>query len=107
MGLNRGFPLQYQFNFNVFSVFYQNFLSQEINVGKMNISIFSTTVQLLNVTGWIKWLGKFAFWVIFSKIFKHHVQGICGQVHWLKKPMFAYVKICLEIINFLFFAQNK
>ena len=23
----------------------------------------------------------FVFWVIFSKIFKHQVQDICGQVH--------------------------
>ena len=40
--------------------------------------------------GWTRGLGEFCFfWVIFSKNFKHQVQGICGQVHWLKKPMLA------------------
>ena len=56
----------------------------------------------------IRHWGDLKGWVIFflgecCKILKHQVQGICGQVHRLKKPM---VKICPEIINFLFFAQN-
>ena len=42
--------------------------------------------------GWTGWLGKFFVGVIFSKNFKHQVQDICGQVHWLKKPMPAYGK---------------
>ena len=29
--------------------------------------------------------ANFVFWIIFSKIFKHQVQGICGKVHWLIK----------------------
>ena len=36
-------------------------------------------------------LGDF-FWVNFSEILKHEVQGISGRVQWLKKPMLAYGK---------------
>ena len=36
--------------------------------------------------------ANFVFWVNFSKIFKHRVQGFYHQVHWLKKPMLAYGK---------------
>ena len=32
------------------------------------------------------------FWVNFSEILKHEVQGISGKVQWLKKPMLAYGK---------------
>ena len=44
------------------------------------------------VLGWTRGLVKCCFLVIFSKIFKHQMQGICDQVHWLKKPMLAYGK---------------
>ena len=36
------------------------------------------------------WAYFVFFGVIFSKIFKHQAQGICGQLHQLKKPMLAY-----------------
>ena len=34
----------------------------------------------------------FVFWIIFSKIFKHRVQGFYGQVRCIKKPMLSYGK---------------
>ena len=40
--------------------------------------------------------ANFVFWVIFSKISKHQVHGICGQVHLLKNPMLAYSKNMLR-----------
>ena len=51
-------------------------------------------------------LGELGDWAIFVggefffKKFKHQVQGICGQVHWLKSQGWPMVKICPEIINF-------
>ena len=54
------------------------------------------------------WAISFFFWIIFLKKFKHEVQGICGQVHWLKNPMLAYGKN-MPRNNQLsgFFAQKK
>ena len=49
----------------------------------------------------------FVFWVIFPKIFKHQVQGICGQVHWLKKPMLAYGKNMSRNNQFSVFLPRK
>ena len=55
-----------------------------------------------SVTGQIFWGG-----VIFLKMFKNQVQGICGQVHWLKKPMLACGKNLPRNNQFSVLAQKK
>ena len=51
--------------------------------------------------------ANFVFWVIFSKIFKHQVQSICGQVYWLKKSMLAYGKHMPRNNQFSVFSPRK
>ena len=41
---------------------------------------FHNALVFLRLGGLGAW-ANFVFWVIFSQILKHQVQGICGQVH--------------------------
>ena len=63
----------------------------------------SYTVWMAGLGDW----GNFVFWVTFSNIFKHQVQGICGQVHWLKKPMLDYGKNMPRNNQFSVFLSEK
>ena len=54
-------------------------------------------------------LGDWAYYfgVIFSKIFKHQVQGFYHQVHWLEKPMLVSGRIMPRNNQFSVFCPEK
>ena len=51
--------------------------------------------------------ANFVFFITCSENFKHQVQGIYGQVHWLKKPMLAYGKRLPRNNQFSVFCPKK
>ena len=55
-------------------IFNTSFILLEI---KVQMSYLDNVDLLAGLGVW----AVFVFWVIFSKMFKHQVQGICGQVH--------------------------